>query len=261
MPDSVSLHYKEYSILADTSQNEVPVGLWNGVAGDPIPYALRSDDVITLLLIACFIVSMVSISNSWSFVVRQTKSLFREQHEGVTIVSETASEVRFQLVLLLQTALLYSIFQYFYTIENVGNSFILNSQYMLIGVFFAVILFSFFFRAMLYTLVNNVFFDSKQNKDLLLALLFISSMEGVLVYPVALLQVYLNLPLQNVVFYVVAVLVLVKFLTFYKCFVIFFKRLGGFLQIFLYFCTLEIAPLITLWGILVLIGNYLKINF
>ena len=232
MPDSVSLHYKEYSILADTSQNEVPVGLWNGVAGDPIPYALRSDDVITLLLIACFIVSMVSISNSWSFVVRQTKSLFREQHEGVTIVSETASEVRFQLVLLLQTALLYSIFQYFYTIENVGNSFILNSQYMLIGVFFAVILFSFFFRAMLYTLVNNVFFDSKQNKDLLLALLFISSMEGVLLYPVALLQVYLNLPLQNVVFYVVAVLVLVKFLTFYKCFVIFFNRLGGFLQIF-----------------------------
>ena len=56
-------------------------------------------------------------------------------------------------------------------------------------------------------------------------------------------------------------LFLVKMLTFYKCYVTFFRRNEFKLQIILYLCTLEIVPLLAFWGALVTTANNLKINF
>jgi hypothetical protein len=48
------------------------------MAGIPIPYTMRADNIITLILLLCFIISVVSMANSWPFVVRQAKALARE---------------------------------------------------------------------------------------------------------------------------------------------------------------------------------------
>ncbi len=53
----------------------------------------------------------------------------------------------------------------------------------------------------------------------------------------------------------------VKMLAFYKSYSIFFKRMGASLQIILYFCALELMPLMVLWGVLFITDNYLIINF
>ena len=92
-------------------------------------------------------------------------------------------------------------------------------------------------------------------------MLILSAIEGALLYPAILFQSYFEAPAQNIVIYTVFVLVLVKILTFYKCFVIFFRKNGLFLQIILYFCTLEIIPLLALWGVLGIITNALTINY
>ena len=57
------------------------------------------------------------------------------------------------------------------------------------------------------------------------------------------------------------VLMVVKLLLFYKCFIIFFKRLGSFLQFFLYFCALEVVPLALLWGGMLLMSRFLIYNY
>ena len=57
------------------------------------------------------------------------------------------------------------------------------------------------------------------------------------------------------------VLILVKSLTFFKSFAIFFRRKGNFLQNILYFCALEIVPLTSFWGFVAIMINFLKINF
>ncbi|MCI6619792.1 MAG: DUF4271 domain-containing protein, partial [Prevotella sp.] len=44
-------------------------------------------------------------------------------------------------------------------------------------------------------------------------------------------------------------------------YLIFFHRKGQILQIFLYFCALELMPLGVLVEALALVNNYLKINF
>ncbi|MDE6354852.1 MAG: DUF4271 domain-containing protein [Prevotella sp.] len=233
----------------------------NGVAGDPVPYTVRGDDLITGLLLAGMVLVAVSLSNSRRFIARQLKNFIYVPRNGESSITETSSEVRFQLFLVLHTCLQFSIFQYFYTQHYVGETFILESQYHLIAIYFAMFAGYFITKALLYMAVNTVFFGIRKNMQWMKSQLFITSSEGVLLLPVVLLQVYFDLPIQNVVVYFIVVLILVKILTFYKCHFIFFRHTGRFLQIILYFCALEIIPIAAFWGALVITGNRLNINF
>ena len=75
------------------------------------------------------------------------------------------------------------------------------------------------------------------------------------------LVAYFGLELQHAMIYSIIIIVLLKILSFYKTNLIFFRQNGSFLQNILYFCALEITPLIALWGTLAMINGYLKINF
>ena len=112
-----------------------------------------------------------------------------------------------------------------------------------------------------YAMVNLVFFGSKNNKQWIKTWLFIVSVEGVLFFPAVLLGGYFEMDVNWMAFYVILSCIIVKLLTIYKVYMIFFRRNVVKLQIFLYFCTLEIVPLLTFWGALVLTANSLKINF
>ena len=113
----------------------------------------------------------------------------------------------------------------------------------------------------LYTFVNLVFFNGKRNQQWLKSFLFIITLEGVLLFPAVLLGGYYEMDIHNVTTYVIISILFVKLLTIYKCFIIFFRPNVVSLQIILYFCTLEIVPLLALWGVLVMTANNLKINF
>ncbi len=258
---TLPLFYKESPTPFDTAFTSGGNVRWMGVAGDPVPYLMRNDDAITLMMLACFVMAVVSIAQSRQFIERQIKYFFRSRSNAATTVGETAAEVRFQCILLLQTCLLYSILQYLYTCEYISSTFVLGSPYQLIGIFFVAVCLFQLLRGALYTAVNNVFFDGKINLQWIKSLLFLAALEGVALYPVVLLLIYFNLSFDNAIVCFVIVFLFIKILTFYKCCTIFFGRLGNFLQIFLYFCALELIPLVSLWGILVIIGNYLKVNF
>ena len=232
-----------------------------GVSGDPIPYSMHGDNIITLLLLLCFVLTVVSFANSRRFFIRQFKGLFHMPRTDDTFMPETSTELRFQFFLVAQTSLLLAILQYAYTQEFIGSTFVLPSDYHLIIVFFLLFAGYFLLKAVFYTIVNLVFFDSKRNTLWLKTELFITAIEGIALYPVVLLLVYFDMETKNVITYLIIVLILVKILTFYKCFVIFFRRIGVYLQIFLYFCTLEIVPMAAFWGILILTGKLLKVNY
>ena len=70
-----------------------------------------------------------------------------------------------------------------------------------------------------------------------------------------------SLPVKHAAIYALAVIVIVKLLSFYKANIIFFRRKGLFLQSFLYFCALELMPLGALWGVMATMDRYLKQNF
>lgn len=254
-------YYKESYFSKDSLFHPELKGGRYGVAGDPVPYRVHNDNVITSLLLACFIFSVIAFANARRSILRQAKHFFYTPHEGTSEYSETTNELRFQIALGLLGSLMISLLFYFYTLERIGETFILQSQYSLIAIFMGITITYFLLKMGLYTCTNLVFFDSKKNQQWIKTILFILSVEGVLLFPAVLLGAYYELDIETVEYYVIIALILVKILTFYKCYAIFFRRKVVQLQIILYFCTLEMVPLLVFWGVLVITANSLKINF
>ena len=232
-----------------------------GTAGDPVPYTMKNDNVITSLLLFCFVLSVIAFSHVRHFIARHIKTLIYQSNDGTSEVSETAVEVHFQLFLVLLDSLLLAILFYFYTLRVIADTFVLDSPYLLIVIFLGEVLFYFLAKWLIYSVVNSVFFDGKNSRQWARSFLFAIAVESLLLFPIVVLQASFSLTLQNVLIYFVIVLIFVKLLTFYKCYVIFFRRNVVILQIFLYFCALEIVPVLFLWEALTITADSLQINF
>ena len=239
---------------------ELPGGRF-GVAGDPVPYSIHNDSVITSILLAFFILVVIAIANIHEFIVRQFKNFFYIPREGTSEMTETGTELRIQVFMVFLSSLLLSLLFYFYTIHYIGDTFVLESQYYLIAVYLVLMIVYFTAKVILYSVVNSVFFDSKRKQHWFKTLLFISSMEGLILFPAVLLQTYFDMSEKNVILYFTIVLFFVKILTFFKCYVVFFRRNVVKLQIILYFCALEMVPLIAFWVTLDIVVKSLKLNF
>ena len=253
-------YYREGFFSKDTLFHpELPGGRY-GSAGDPVPYSVHNDSILTGILLVSFMLAVVAFSNVRSFIGRQFKSFFYKP-SGTTEITETAVELRFQVYLVFLAALLLSLLFYFYTLHFIGDTFVLPSQYHLIIIYLGFMVGYFLLRVVASYVVNLVFFDSKKNRQWIKSQLFITSMEGVAFFPAVMVRAYFDLPIRNVVIYFVFVLLTVKILSIYKCYNIFFRQNVAGLQIILYFCALEMVPLLALWGSLVNMANVLKINF
>ena len=261
MKSDLPQYYREGFFSKDSMFHPELQGGRYGVAGDPVPYSVRNDNIITSLLLACFIFAVIAFANARRFIIRQAKDIIYLPHEGTTEFSETSNEIRFQLTLVLITSLLIALLFYFYTLRYIGETFVLRSQYTLITIFLGITVGYFLLKVALYSFVNQVFFDSKRNQQWIKALLFIISIEGVLFFPALVFGAYFELDINKVITYVIIAVVIVKLLTIYKCYIIFFRRNVVHLQIILYFCTLEMIPLLVYWDVLVITANNLKINF
>ena len=73
---SLPLYYREISYPGDTLYYTAHEGPSYGVAGDPIPYTIHGDSLLTLLLILSFVVLTVSVAQSRRFIGRQLKDFF-----------------------------------------------------------------------------------------------------------------------------------------------------------------------------------------
>ena len=67
--------------------------------------------------------------------------------------------------------------------------------------------------------------------------------------------VFFDLPADNTTFVGLLLLALVKSLLLYKCHHIFFRSTASLTHLILYFCALEISPIIMLSGTLFWMGN------
>ena len=258
---SLPQYYRENFFSNDTLYHEeLSAQDYFGMSGDPVPYSYANDNLVTSLLIIGFLLIAFAFSRMSNFIVGQAKNFIHPSQNRLTL-SETSSEIYMQIVLTFLACIVYALLYYLYATEYLAKTYVTTSEYVLLGIFLVVFVGYFLMRFGLYTMVNNLFFDSSRNKKFLTSLLYLSSIEGLLLYPALALLAFMHLPAQNAIWYCLTVVILVKILTFYKSFTIFFKQNDLFLQIILYFCALEMVPLFTLWGGLSVIVDILKINF
>ena len=257
---SLPQYYRESFFSKDSLFHPELKGGRQGVAGDPVPYTVAGDDFVTTLLLFCFLMACIAFSKSRHFILRQAKTFFRTPSFGTTVITETSNELRFQLFLALQTCLLVAIGYFIYSRASISDTFTIE-QYQVISIYAGFVAVYFLLKALLYSMIGWVFFDRKKNEQWMKSYLFLVSCEGVMLFPVIVLLTYFSFSIQAAVIYTLIVAGIVKILSFYKSFIIFFRRKGTFLQIILYFCALEVVPFFALASGLVLISHYLKINF
>lgn len=258
---SLPQYYKESFFKTDTLFHPELNGGRMGIPGDPVPYRAANDDVITIVLLICFMMTVLMVSRSLRFIFVQAKDILYTFREDSVEMKETASEVNYQIFLCLQAGLLLALSFFFYAQETIGETYILSSEYALMGVFFSIFIGYFLVKELMYSWVHYTFFESRQRRQSMVARLFLTAMEGVLMLPAVLVHTYFGMSSVSLLTYAIIVIILTKILSFYKTYTIFFREKGLFLQNFLYFCTLEAVPLAMLWGILLFVADYLKVTY
>lgn len=253
-------YYKESFFSEKEYFHPEIMGGRQGVAGDPVPYTIAGDNFMSSLLLGIFILTMVALMRSRQFIARQMKSFLYMQRGNTTEVTETSTEVRFQLLLIAETCLLLAILFFHYLQEEVTDTFTID-QYQIVGLFSGVFALYYLLKQCLYEIVNWTYFDKKKNEQWDKTILFLSAMEGVFFLPLVFVRSFFYLPFQTSLIYFIIALSIIKILIFYKSLQIFFSSNSRLLQNFLYFCTLELIPLSLMWGILMVISGFLKINF
>jgi hypothetical protein len=229
-------------------------------AADPVPYRTGADNLVASMLVVGCLVAILALARSMRFVMKMCKNMFFTENERTTTVPDTAAELRGQGWLVLFTSLLLAVTYYSYALSAAkGVTFM--PRHGLLFVYIAAVIGYFLFKTAIYQFVNWVFFDKKKIEQWNKSLLFLTAMEGIAATPAVLLFIFGNLSLSACLIIVVIVAILTKLCTFYKCYLIFFQRFGAFLQIFLYFCALELIPMVGLVELLETLNNNLKINF
>lgn len=237
----------QLNIANFVSRDSINVVSGIGVAGDPIPDTITNSTFFTLLLLVCFMVYVVSIARTIGYASHRLRELFYTSRE-VDAMGDTSEEKFFQVSLITVNCLMLAFFSFCWATRKLGLAFLSDNRTLFLLAAFSGFALYFVFKWLLYSGVNFVFYRSKENLHWMRIQRFLWVLEGVITHPVILLLVYFDLSIEKVAFFFIIVLILLKIIAFYKVKSIFFVQKGLFLQSFLYFCALEIAPFVALIG-------------
>lgn len=227
------------------------------IAGDPTPYQFKNDNIVTIILMASFFLVVWVVANSRHFLNTQFKSFFRQRTSSQTSSDRDDNKLRGQTLLIFQTCFVLGLLFFDWTQENLTEVFTQVSPYLILGTCVGIFCIYYLLKIGIYKFVNTVFFTRQQkadwNENYLLSILAL----GAALLPVILLIVYFDLNLKQLATVVFCIVALDKILLLYKCGRIFFNHTLGWVHLFLYFCTLEIMPIVILLRALIYANRFL----
>ena len=235
---------------------EIKVTL-NGIPGDPIPYTLRSDVFVTATLLLSFFVAMFIIARSLHVLLMQLKNFFYNRDRNQIFTLKSDSEMKNQLFIVLLICFLLTILFFSYTQVQLTSVFNQVSPYKLLTIDMGIFLGYYFLKYGVYFVFNWTFFSSQKRSQWMNSFNFIVLARSLCFFPIALLTVYFDLSVATMLTAVLVVIGISEILVIFKAKQIFFVYKFGLLHLFLYFCTLEMAPLLFLWKTLVSANAYL----
>ena len=233
----------------------------SGFEGTPISYSPRTDDAIALTLLACFFLSSIALARGKKFLSQQVKDFVLHRERTSIFDSSTAADVRYLLVLVLQTCVLSGItfLNYFHdTCPALMNR---VSPLLLLGIYVGFCLAYFLLKWLIYMFLGWTFFDKNKTNIWLESYSALIYYVGFALFPFVLFLVYFDLSLTNLVIIGAIILIFTKILMFYKWIKLFCGNLYSILLLILYFCALEIVPCLLLYQGMIQMNNILLIKF
>ena len=233
----------------------------SGFEGTPISYSPRTDDAIALTLLVCFFLSSIALARGKKFLSQQVKDFVLHRERTSIFDSSTAADVRYLLVLVLQTSVLSGITFLNYFHDTCPALMDHVSSLLLLGIYVGFCLAYFLLKWLLYMFLGWTFFDKNKTNIWLESYSALIYYVGFALFPFVLFLVYFALSLTNLVIIGSIILIFTKILMFYKWVKLFFHQFSGLFLLILYFCALEIVPCLLLYQGMIQMNNILLIKF
>jgi len=233
----------------------------SGFEGTPISYSPRTDDAIALTLLVCFFLSSIALARGKKFLSQQVKDFVLHRERTSIFDSSTAADVRYLLVLVLQTCVLSGITFVNYFHDTCPALMDHVSSLLLLGIYVGFCLAYFLLKWLLYMFLGWTFFDKNKTNIWLESYSALIYYVGFALFPFVLFLVYFDLSLTNLVIIGSIILIFTKILMFYKWIKLFFHQFSGLFLLILYFCALEIVPCLLLYQGMIQMNNILLIKF
>lgn len=231
-----------------------------GINGIPIPYSPKADDGITILLLCCFFLSAYVLSRSRKFLFQLVKDFLFNRERTSIFATSTASDMRYLLLLILQTCVLLGICIFRCSIDIFPGLTSFASPYILVGAYIGICLVYLFLKWLIYSFLGWIFFDGSRVSQWLESYSTLLYYLGFALFPYVLLLIYFDLNIQLALIIGLFLFVLVKISMFYKWLKLFCNNLYGSFLLILYFCALEMLPFLILYRVLEQFNNCLTIK-
>ena len=228
-----------------------------GVEGELLPYRLHTDDCVLTVLMLCFFVTSWVLARSWHSLSNSMADFFHTHEHNTGFTEASSSRLRILPLMMVQTCILLGMLFFCYMQERMSGVSDNVPPYTLLGGCMGLCLLYCLLKSGVSHFVNTVFFGVRKAERWMSSYHFLMFVFGVLLFPQVLLAMYSSLSFTTLLVLFLSCLAVVKILLFYKSFSIFFNYEYGYLHLFLYFCTLEILPLLVLWHGLVSASTYL----
>ena len=245
-------HFYDYGFFAGDTLFHVEVSSHPyGFAATTTPFRLRHDGWSGLLLLVCLLLAA-------SLVMRLRKK-FHELLRGVFLpipgktdepIVDDPLRYSTRLVAICLLSLTAAMVTFTYTQHDAVFYLFPETPYILFGAFFLLWIVYFLVKKMLTSFVNWIFFRNEKIFTWTRAYTFLYVAEAMLSLVLALVVAYQPLSPDEVLILSLCLIILVKILLLYKTYQIFFPKMYGGLHLIVYFCTLEIMPLLVLWQVL-----------
>ncbi|MBR1838911.1 MAG: DUF4271 domain-containing protein [Bacteroidaceae bacterium] len=253
MPDTTTLHIDSDTVAKATpAAKQTTSVVAQPVEGELLAWTPRTDDVVTLALMAsAFALALVAV-RSWGFVVRTMSDFFydirpRRITPGAEADIEDVGDSRW---LHLHVCFLVSLAYICYRYVSNPDTFVHGAPYRLLFEGVGLTLAWYVLRAVLYRFIDSVFFERWQHLLWTQVRTQCTFLSCLFLLPLLLVQIYFAPPAFFYIGVVLFYIVVSRLALFMKCYSTFFIYPGGFIHLLLYFCTLEIAPLAALWRLL-----------
>lgn len=262
--DSLPLFYQDQFITQDTikltpyhSRREFA----SGQEGVPLPYSPRTDSGISFILLVCLLLSSFALARSKKFLSQLVKDFVLHRERTSIFATSTAGDVRFLLLLVLQTCILGGIYIFNYFNDSQPALMVNVPPYLLLGVYTGCCLVYLLVKWLLYSFLGWIFFDKEKTSLWLESYSALIYYIGFALFPFVLLLVYFDLKISLLIAIGLLLAIFTKILMLYKWIKLFFSNLNGLFLLILYFCALEIMPCFIVWRGLIEINNNLVLKF
>lgn len=240
---------------------EVRVGQ-TGFDGIPRAYQLWSDFWVVLFFLLCFVLLAIIQKRTRIELSSDVRDFFFPSHNSTkTEKHENNSYQLHFLFMALVLSIMGGLGMFMYTQREQHLFLGQIPPYTLIGIYIGIWGVYFICKNLLAAFIDWIFFDKTKRELWRKSLYFLFDVEMLLFFFVTAFTIFLNLSSAISLWTVLVLGIIIKFLHLYKTFQIFFPKYYGTLHLFVYFCTLEIVPLLAVLKVLIRVTDELIVKF